>query len=133
MNWHSQPFRYGNHPRRGYVPGTRAKDLLTFIVAYQRDNGGISPSYPDMMSGCGFTSKAGVARAMDQLIADHKIRKLPHRARAIEVLTQVVGAAPQVIDRDRKPLVAPGPQAQFFVVEKAGDWEDARLVPMEGK
>ena len=64
----------------------RARDLLVFITEYAERNGGIAPSYDEMVSASGLKSKSGIARLLDQLEERGHIHRLPHRARCIEVV-----------------------------------------------
>ncbi len=74
--------------------------LLAFIVSYQKEHGGVSPSFPDMMAGLGVNSKATIHRHLKLLVARGSVRSLPHGARAIDIVR------PQDIPRD----LAPGPK-----------------------
>ena len=59
--------------------------LLTFIHQTLRDTG-ISPSYDEMKEALGLKSKSGIHRLITGLEERGAIRRLPHRARALEVL-----------------------------------------------
>ena len=59
--------------------------LLTFIHQTLRDTG-ISPSYDEMKVALGLKSKSGIHRLITGLEERGSIRRLPHRARALEVL-----------------------------------------------
>lgn len=63
----------------------RADDLLFFIEEYIASRG-IAPSFDEMMVNLGFRSKSGVHRLIEQLVERGRIRRLPNRARAIEVV-----------------------------------------------
>ncbi len=119
------PFRFGQATRKPYVPmHVQADKLLAFIVTYQREHGGVSPSYPEMAAGADLSGKASTHRVLWRLQASHKIRIMPHRARAIEVINPGAFPPPAPV-----PLVTPGPEAQFFIVEKP-DGGNAYLVEM---
>ncbi len=60
-------------------------DLLTFINA-RLDDGGVSPSFEEMKDALGLKSKSGVHRLISALEERAFIRRLPNRARALEVL-----------------------------------------------
>ena len=80
-------------------------ELLTFIN--QRLEGtGISPSYDEMKDAVGLKSKSGIHRLITALEERGFIHRLPHRARALEVLklprhagatTKGVGLAPNIV------------------------------------
>jgi len=60
-------------------------DLLTFIDR-RLGQGGISPSFEEMKAALGLQSKSGVHRLINALEERGFIRRLPNRARALEVL-----------------------------------------------
>jgi len=82
-------------------------DLLEFIQARtQRD--GVPPSFDEMRDALDLRSKSGIHRLITALEERGFIRRLAHRARAIEIvrLPEVLGGgeggfAPRVIDGDR--------------------------------
>ena len=72
-------------------------DLLKFIDKRLKKNS-VSPSYDEMKDALGLASKSGIHRLITALEERGFIRRLPHRARALEVL-KLPGednAAPQV-------------------------------------
>src|SRR6056297_1825898 len=90
-------------------------ELLEFIdKRVKRD--GVSPSFDEMKDALDLRSKSGIHRLITALEERGFIRRLAHRARAIEVLklpeslggTGVSGGfAPKVIDGDRPDVPAP--------------------------
>lgn len=80
---------------------------LVFIEGYIRDHHGISPSFAEIADGLGLRSKAGVHRLVRALEERRKIRVLPYRARAIEVIpsAEIVALVPP----------APPPDVAFSV------------------
>jgi len=92
-------------------------DLLEFIhKRVQRD--GVPPSFDEMKEALDLRSKSGIHRLITALEERGFIRRLAHRARAIEVvrLPESLGGAPsgftpKVIDGDR-PDVAPPASAR---------------------
>ncbi len=93
-------------------------DLLDFIhKRVQRD--GVPPSFDEMKDALDLRSKSGIHRLITALEERGFIRRLAHRARALEIVklpesltSDVVGGfAPRVIDGDR-PDSAPPPDAQ---------------------
>ena len=94
--------------------------LLTFIN--ERLNAtGVAPSFDEMRDALGLKSKSGIHRLITGLEERGFIRRLAHRARALEVLRlpdetgvglgqhQAAAFSPQVIEggRDTSPIVAP--------------------------
>lgn len=63
----------------------RMKQALEYIQFYQNE-WGITPSYDEMRNALGLHSKSGVHRLILALEERGFIRRLKHRARAIEVI-----------------------------------------------
>ena len=60
--------------------------LLVFIKRATEDRHGTPPSYREMMRGIGLASTHGVTRLLNGLEERGYIRRLPNRARAIEII-----------------------------------------------
>ena len=60
-------------------------ELLLFIDRRLKDSG-VSPSFDEMKDALGLRSKSGIHRLMTGLEERGFVRRLPHRARALEVL-----------------------------------------------
>ena len=60
-------------------------ELLVFINKWLENNG-VSPSFDEMKEALGLKSKSGIHRLITGLEERGFIRRLPHRARALEVL-----------------------------------------------
>jgi repressor LexA len=101
----------------------KQKDLLLFIHARMQERG-VPPSFDEMKDALDLRSKSGIHRLITALVERGFIRRLPHRARAIEVIKlpenqgngSVASIAPQrgfqpsVIEGiGPKPNVAPPP------------------------
>lgn len=86
--------------------------LLTFIDQVLRDTG-ISPSYDEMKAALDLKSKSGIHRLITGLEERGFIRRLPHRARALEVLklpenmAESSGAGAPAVPLKRKSGFAP--------------------------
>ena len=65
---------------------TRKQHELLQIIRDRLEESGISPSFDEMKDALGLKSKSGVHRLITGLEERGFIRKLPHRARALEVL-----------------------------------------------
>jgi len=89
-------------------------DLLKFIDKRLKKNS-ISPSYDEMKDALGLASKSGIHRLITALEERGFIRRLPHRARALEII-KLPGAA-------KTTAQAPAPQAA----------NDSVSIPMMGK
>jgi repressor LexA len=66
----------------------RQQDLLKFIATYTRQRKGISPTYDEMRAGHHLESKSGIQRLLLGLEERGFIKRLPNRARAIEIVRQ---------------------------------------------
>ena len=64
---------------------TKQKELLTFINARLQETG-VPPSFDEMKEALALQSKSGVHRLIIALEERGFIRRLPHRARAIEII-----------------------------------------------
>ncbi len=77
-------------------------ELLVFIER-RLDKNGISPSYDEMKDALGLASKSGIHRLITGLEERGFIRRLPHRARALEILRH-----PEDLAGDRRPAADGG-------------------------
>ena len=97
-------------------------DLLDFIhTRVQRD--GVSPSFDEMKEALDLRSKSGIHRLITALEERGFIRRLAHRARALEIVklpdamaAKAPGFAPRVVEGDRPAGPAPR-QARPVAVE----------------
>ena len=101
---------------------TKQKELLVFIDARLRETG-VPPSFEEMKEALALQSKSGVHRLIMALEERGFIRRLPHRARAIEVIKVPDAMAdgtqrrstfsPSVIEGSgrRQPQLSPSPAA----------------------
>lgn len=85
-------------------------DLLVFINQRLTDTG-VSPSFDEMKDALGLASKSGIHRLITALEERGFIRRLAHRARALEVLKLPDAVAPEKPMGGFKPtLVANNPE-----------------------
>ncbi|RYH03024.1 transcriptional repressor LexA [Salipiger sp. IMCC34102] len=91
-------------------------DLLNFIhKRVQRD--GVPPSFDEMKEALDLRSKSGIHRLITALEERGFIRRLAHRARALEIvklpeaMQDKPGFTPRVIDGDRPDSIPPQAQA----------------------
>lgn len=122
---------------------TRKQHQLLLFIARRLNERGISPSFDEMREALGLKSKSGVHRLITGLEERHFIRRLPHRARALEVLRMpdsmapadapgapARGFSPTVIKGDFTAAVPPAPRA----VARADDGEAGSIaLPLYGK
>ena len=82
--------------------------LLSYLINYQAEKD-ITPSFDEMRTAIGLASKSGVHRLVSALEERGYIRKLPNRARAIEILrhpgsgTEAENSTTNVITADFTP------------------------------
>jgi repressor LexA len=67
-------------------------ELLVFLQRRLNENG-VSPSFDEMKEALGLKSKSGIHRLISGLEERGFIRRLPHRARALEILRSPDGTA----------------------------------------
>lgn len=72
---------------------TRKQQELLLFIQSRLAEGGVSPSFEEMKEALGLRSKSGIHRLITGLEERGFIRRLPHRARALEVLRLPDGAA----------------------------------------
>lgn len=65
---------------------TRKQQELLIFINERLNEGGVSPSFDEMKDALGLKSKSGIHRLITGLEERGFIRRLPHRARALEVL-----------------------------------------------
>jgi repressor LexA len=106
----------------------KQQELLTFIDTRLRSDG-VSPSFEEMKDALQLRSKSGVHRLINALEERRFIRRLPNRARALEVLQM-----PEAL-RTAKPALklvpqvsAPRPHVQAMIAAN-----DTIVVPLHGR
>jgi repressor LexA len=109
----------------------KQQELLTFIDARLRTDG-VSPSFEEMKEALQLRSKSGVHRLINALEERAFIRRLPNRARALEVLQlpEAMRAAKPVlklVPASAAPAT-PRPPAQAMIAAN-----DAVSVPLHGR
>ena len=99
---------------------TRKQHELLMFINERLQAGGVSPSFEEMKDALDLKSKSGVHRLVNALEERQFIRRLPNRARALEVLRfPETGTAPKA------------PLRQMPVVQAAND--DIITLPLHGK
>jgi repressor LexA len=102
-------------------------ELIRFIQARLEDTG-VSPSFEEMKDALDLKSKSGVHRLISALEERGFIRRLPNRARALEVLRQPEDATPAPKAVAVPKAVTPAPKP---VVPAAAN--DIIEIPMHGR
>ncbi len=81
----------------------KQKELLLYIHERIKETG-VSPSFDEMKEALDLASKSGIHRLITALEERGFLRRLPHRARALEVLKLPDSAAPAGSPRGRGPF-----------------------------
>ena len=104
---------------------SKQQELLSFI--HQRlEEGGVSPSFEEMKDALDLRSKSGIHRLISALEERGFIRRLPNRARALEVLK-----LPDGLDRVKKPALIAVPKAPAPIMPIAAN--DIIEIPMHSR
>jgi repressor LexA len=93
----------------------KQRELLLFIDARLKESG-ISPSFDEMREALDLKSKSGVHRLISALEERGFIRRLPNRARALEV-TKLPETAPAAAPSNVVPLRQPAPAPANDTIE----------------
>lgn len=101
-------------------------ELLHFIQQ-RLDASGISPSFEEMKEALGLKSKSGIHRLISALEERGFLRRLPNRARALEVLKVPEAAKTPVRNDNVVPLRKPAPSLKPIAAN------DIVEVPLHGK
>jgi len=108
----------------------KQKDLLLFIHARMQERG-VPPSFDEMKDALDLRSKSGIHRLITALVERGFIRRLPHRARAIEVIKLPDNQAAS-LGHGSVPAGAPASPPRGFqpsVIEGSGPPKSSVLPP----
>src|SRR4051794_11271073 len=105
----------------------KQSELLTYIQDRLKESG-VSPSFEEMKDALALKSKSGVHRLISALEERGFIRRLPNRARALEVLRVPETQAGNVVQL-KAPV--PAPQAANDVIELPLHGRIAAGMPIE--
>lgn len=106
----------------------KQRELLVFINSRIKETG-VSPSFDEMKEALDLRSKSGIHRLITALEERGFLRRLPHRARALEVLKLPDAATPKAPPRGFSPSVVEGkfggkrPPSSAPLLEDAGSAE----------
>jgi repressor LexA len=115
----------------------KQKELL-LLIHHRVQESGVPPSFEEMKEALDLKSKSGIHRLITALEERGFLRRLPHRARALEIVklpealqddppaTQRAGFRPHVIEGGRDSAPPPAPPAPVPVISGA-------TVPMMGR
>lgn len=110
----------------------KQQELLSFIQT-RLEEGGVSPSFEEMKDALDLRSKSGIHRLINALEERGFIRRLPNRARALEVLKlpDAMHRAPKVVAPSSPRPAASVPIAANDVIEIPLHGRIAAGVPIE--
>ena len=69
----------------------RQTELLAFLRDYAAAHGGVMPCYREICVGLGLRSKGRLSVLLDRLVERGHLRRLPARARALELIEPAAG------------------------------------------
>ena len=118
----------------------KQKELLLFIHDRMQERG-VPPSFDEMKDALDLKSKSGIHRLITALVERGFIRRLPHRARAIEVIKLPENQAPAVAEQRARSGFQPsviegsGPPKTNIAMPPPSHIIDARTVsvPVMGR
>ncbi len=103
-------------------------ELLNFIHRNLQETG-VSPSFEEMKSALDLRSKSGIHRLIRALEERGFLRRLPHRARALEVLKLPDDATPREARSFKPSVVEGGKQAEYHAPVR----EESVVIPIMGR
>jgi len=114
---------------------TRKQHQLLMFISRRLEQTGISPSFDEMKDALDLKSKSGIHRLITALEERGFIRRLPHRARALEVLKLPNSALPPAAERAPRfePSVIEGDRRSPLAGASAPDAAAAVSVPLYGR
>ena len=107
----------------------KQQELLSFIQT-RLDEGGVSPSFEEMKDALDLRSKSGIHRLINALEERGFIRRLPNRARALEVL-KLPDAMHRAPAAPAKPQPQPRPEPSLPMLPTAAN--DVIEIPLHGR
>ncbi len=114
---------------------TRKQHELLMFIHERIKEGGVSPSFDEMKEALDLASKSGIHRLITALEERGFLRRLPHRARALEVIKlpeQATASAPPRGRAPFRPQVVEGARASASSSELAPA-NDTQELPVLGK
>jgi len=114
---------------------TRKQHELLMFIHERLKEAGVPPSFDEMKEALDLRSKSGIHRLITALEERGFIRRLPHRARALEILKMPDASTPgpSVGQRGFSPNVIEGSLGRVRKSENKADDHDSALVPMMGR
>ncbi|ESQ94188.1 transcriptional repressor LexA [Asticcacaulis benevestitus] len=111
---------------------TKQRELLMFIHERIKESG-VSPSFDEMKEALDLASKSGIHRLITALEERGFIRRLAHRARALEVIKMPDQATASAPPRGRQAFVPQVVEGSRPLESSAPVNDDTRELPLLGK
>jgi repressor LexA len=114
---------------------TRKQHELLLFIHHNLSRFGVSPSFDEMKDALGLKSKSGIHRLITGLEEREFIRRLPHRARAVEVmrLPDDLGGQPLPAGQGFAPKVIKGDFSGALHGAATAQDSDALQLPLYGR
>lgn len=114
---------------------TRKQHELLMFIHERLKEAGVPPSFDEMKEALDLKSKSGIHRLITALEERGFIRRLPHRARALEILRLPESMAPGLAAGQRgfSPNVIEGSLGRVRPQRDSGDDQASALIPMMGR
>ncbi|MBI0474677.1 transcriptional repressor LexA [Sphingomonas sp. MA1305] len=112
---------------------TRKQHELVCFINDRLEETGISPSFEEMKEALDLKSKSGVHRLISALEERHFIRRLPNRARALEVLRMPERPERKAAPAAAASVPAPAPAARGNVRPAPQPANDVVEIPLHGR
>ena len=110
---------------------TRKQHELLMFIRDRLEKNGISPSFDEMKEALALRSKSGIHRLVTALEERGFVRRLPHRARALEVLKLPESMVPAAVDLD--PSVIRPNFSGRKAPQPAAESGESRRLPLYGR
>ncbi len=107
---------------------TKRQLELLRLIDNKIEETGISPSFEEMKQGLGLKSKSGIHRLINSLVERGHLRRLPNRARALEVIN-----TPDRPRRDAGSIIAAAVSAAIDKRSVLEEMYDSIQVPVMGR
>lgn len=101
----------------------RQSNLFGFIRSYKNEND-VAPTYGEMAAYLDLRSKSGIARLVEGIEERGLIRRLPNKARAIEIVAPVLELSPhpEVMAQIRRYATAQKVSVETIACEALRSW-----------
>src|SRR5690625_1821345 len=118
---------------------TRKQHELLMFIHSRIQNDGISPSFDEMKTALELRSKSGIHRLITALEERGFIRRMPHRARAIEIIRMPEDMVPQERGNFRPEVIqgdlgrSSNADAGIGAVRSEAGEQESQSVPLIGR